>query len=224
MFIAEPLDASPTPAPGLSHERIGMFTDAVFAIAITLLVIDIKRPEEADLKRLGAFISEQAGAFIAFVIAFVMLWAAWRAHHMVFDQITRVSRPAVAVHLPLLLFAAFLPYPTGIFGEASSEPLAISMFAGTEAILMLCLATLMTLVLRQRLYAAHANTVRLAVHSVVYWGMGAYWALSAVIAWWAPGYVPLVWMATPLLAPALAKVGRRLHAPSRPVGSAPAND
>ncbi|MFC4531731.1 TMEM175 family protein [Sphaerisporangium dianthi] len=206
------------PPPGYSHERVGMFTDAVFAIAITLLVIDIKRPDEHDLEHLAAFIGEQGGAFTAFVIAFAMLWAAWRAHHTLFDQIDRVSRQVVAVHLPLLLFAAFLPYPTGIFGEAAGEPIAISMFAGTEAILMLCLATLMTLVVKQRLYTPAADPARLRVHAIVYWGLGAFWALTAVLAWVMAGVVPLLWMLTPVLAFALVRLTRGARA--RPVPSA----
>jgi uncharacterized membrane protein len=202
--IAETID----PLPGYTHERVGMFTDAIFAIAITLLVIDIKRPDDEDLKDLGGFIARQQGGFLAFVIAFLMLWAVWRAHHVLFDQITRVSRPVVALHVPLLLFAAFLPYPTGIFGEAPGEPLAISMFAGNEAVLLICLATLAALVLRQRLHVPSANTGRLAIQAVVNAGIGVFWGLTAVLAWWTPQSVPWIWMATPLVALALARGAR----------------
>jgi uncharacterized membrane protein len=207
---AESIDTSPL--PGFTHERVSMFTDAIFAIAITLLVIDIKRPDDEELKNLGKFIADQQGAFIAFVIAFVMLWAIWRARHVLFDQITRVSPAVIAMHIPLLLFAAFLPYPTGIFGEAVSDPLAISMFAGDEAILMMCLALLMTLVLKQRLLAPHANRARLTTHAVVNWGIGAFWGLTAVLAWYTPSLVPWLWMATPLLVFFLVRGARLLRA------------
>ena len=101
---------------GMTPERVGFFTDAVFAIAMTLLVIEIPRPEDEAQFAVGdgvskaeaagnllRFLWDQEGSFIAYVLAFYVLWNAWRGHHVLFDRIGRLSPGMLGWHLPLLL-------------------------------------------------------------------------------------------------------------------------
>ncbi|MFD1934069.1 TMEM175 family protein [Nonomuraea mangrovi] len=203
------------PRPGLSAERVGVFTDAIFAIAITLLALEIPRPEEPEqLADLGHFLSEHAGAFAGFALAFLMLWFNWRAHHTLFDQLARVSQAVLAVHIPLLLFSAFLPYATGLFAleelPTDARSIAVAMFGGTEAVLMLCQGLLYTLTLRQGLYAVGASTTRMSTAAAINWGIGVLWAVSAMLAFPLGDGVTLLWLATPLLALAIL-YGMRLR-------------
>ncbi|MBX6385974.1 MAG: DUF1211 domain-containing protein, partial [Microbispora sp.] len=200
---------------GLTHERVGVFADAVFAIAITLLALELPRPEAEEFERLGAFLGDHTGFFIAFAIAFLMLWFAWRAHHTLFDQIDRVSQAVLLLHIPLLFFVASLPYTASIFGEASaasaaagSRALATGLFAGNEAILLLCQGALFTLVLAQRLHLPDADLLRLRANAGVYWAIGVYWLLTAVASAWLASAVPFLWLATPLIAFGTARVLR----------------
>ncbi|WP_214320046.1 TMEM175 family protein [Nonomuraea sediminis] len=202
------------PHPGLTPERVSMFTDAVLAIAITLLALEIPRPSEKDLEDLGRFLSEQSGAFFAFALAFVMLWFAWRAHHTLLDQLREVSQATLAVHVPLLLFAAFLPYTTHLFGEAGaiprSAPIAVAMFSGTEAVIMICLALLFTLTVTQKLHNADADARRLVTWAAVTWGIGLWWALSAATALLGkPDIAITLWWITPVVTLVIALVRRR---------------
>jgi uncharacterized membrane protein len=107
-------EENPAIQPGRTAERVGFFTDAVFAIAMTLLVIEIPRPEAADFEpgpgvskaeafhRLGHFLGQQGSAFYAYVLAFYLIWIVWRLHHTLFDQIRSVSSGMIALHFPLL--------------------------------------------------------------------------------------------------------------------------
>ncbi|MEN3534055.1 TMEM175 family protein [Microbispora sp. ZYX-F-249] len=208
--------ATPQVRPGLTHERVGVFADAIFAIAITLLALELPRPEGADFQRLGAFFGDHFGSFMAFAIAFLMLWFAWRAHHTLFDQIERVSQPVLLLHIPLLFFVAFLPYTTSLFGEAnaghltaSSRALVTGMFGGNEAILLLSQAALFTLVPAQRLHRPDTDLPRLRVNTWVYWAIGIYWLLTALASAWAVDVVPFLWLATPLVAFGTVRVLKR---------------
>ncbi|GAA0369766.1 hypothetical protein GCM10009530_19790 [Microbispora corallina] len=204
----------PRVRPGLTHERVGVFADAIFAIAITLLALELPRPEREDYARLGAFLGDHANSFVAFAIAFLMLWFTWRAHHSLFDQITRVSQRVLALHVPLLFFVAFLPYTTSVFGEATGLPdeaaggraLAIALFAANEAILMLCQGAMIAVVLRQGLQRPDANLSRLRTEGWVDWVGGVYWLLTAAVSGRAAEYVPFLWLATPLIAFGVARV------------------
>ncbi len=212
--------ATPQVRPGLTHERVGVFADAIFAIAITLLALELPRPEGEDFQRLGAFFGDHFGSFMAFAIAFLMLWFAWRAHHTLFDQIERVSQSMLLLHIPLLFFVAVLPYTTSIFGEANAghlpaeaggRALATGLFAGNEAVLLLCQGALFTLVLGQRLHRPDADLRRLRGNASVYWAIGIYWLATAAASAWAVTAVPFLWLATPLVAAGTVRVLRMVR-------------
>ncbi|MFI6595447.1 TMEM175 family protein [Nonomuraea sp. NPDC050536] len=201
------------PHPGLTPERVSMFTDAVLAIAITLLALEIPRPSEKDLEDLGGFLAHQSSAFYTFALAFVMLWFAWRAHHTLLDQLRKVSQLTLGVHVPLLLFAAFLPYTAHLFGEAGSipksAPIAVAMFSGTEGVIMICLALLFTLAVSQKLYSADAGVQSLVTWAAVNWGIGLWWTISAAVALFGkPDLAITLWWFTPVVTTAVVLVRR----------------
>lgn len=209
--------AIPQVRPGLTHERVSIFTDAIFAIAITLLALELPRPEGEDFRRLGSFFGDHFGSFMAFAIAFLMLWFTWRAHHTLFDQLQRVSQLVLLLHIPLLFFVVFLPYTTSLFGEANAShlpaeadgrALATGLFAGNEAILLLAQGALFTLVLAQRLHQPDADVQRLRANAFIYWAIGIYWLLTAAASAWAVDAVPFLWLATPLVAAGTVRVLR----------------
>lgn len=212
------IGAPASPRPGMTPERIGMFADAIFAIAITLLVLEIPRPDETEVRDLPGFLSDHSGSFLAFVLAFLMLWFTWRAHHTLFDQLHRASQAILLLHVPLLLFAAFLPYTMSLWSEASangasleSQKVALAMFSGTEAILMFCQAALFTLALVQKLSSEQANPRRMATSAWVNWGGGVLWAASVWVALTWGEAATYLWMATPLVTGVIVFVRIRLN-------------
>jgi uncharacterized membrane protein len=96
--------------------RVELFSDAVFAIAITLLVLELpfEKVEEGEL---GHALEEHWASFAAYALAFASIGIAWLHHHAVFDQVARLTRPLLLLNLGLLLTIAFLPFPTQLLGE-----------------------------------------------------------------------------------------------------------
>jgi uncharacterized membrane protein len=96
--------------------RLEAFSDGVFAIAITLLVLTI--PEPKDYQHLGDSLWNQWPAYAAYVVSFAVIGIMWLNHHTVFDHFARIDRNLVYLNLALLATVVLVPYPTQVFGEA----------------------------------------------------------------------------------------------------------
>ncbi len=96
--------------------RIEAFSDGVFAIAITLLVLTIPPPD--DYQHLGSTLWNQWPAYAAYVVSFAVIGIMWVNHHTVFDHFERIDRNVVYLNLVLLATVVLIPYPTQVFGEA----------------------------------------------------------------------------------------------------------
>ncbi|WP_194293362.1 TMEM175 family protein [Actinomadura macrotermitis] len=200
-------------APGFSVERMAMFTDAVLAIAITLLVIEIPRPEGEVLERphdLRRFLWGSRDSFLAYVLAFFLLWGVWRRHNLLCDQLAGLNRAMAAWHAPLLLFVAFLPYPTSLIGHTSGDPLALCVFAAAEALMVFSEAGLKEAAYRSGLLAEGVDPVDVRRSAGASWSVGALFAATAVLAWWVP-HVWIAWLFTPVLAAPGGRLVERLR-------------
>jgi len=103
-------------------ERIIFFSDAVFAIAITLLVIEIKVPEihgagEGELLRA---IFRLLPKFMGFVLSFAIIGLYWTRHHFMFGYVIDYTGKLIWLNLFLLFGIALMPFSTGLFGEYST--------------------------------------------------------------------------------------------------------
>ena len=92
------------------------FSDGVFAIAITLLVLTIPQPH--DYRHLGDALTDQWPAYAAYMVSFAVIGIMWLNHHTIFGHFERVDRKLAYLNLALLATVVFVPYPTGVFGEA----------------------------------------------------------------------------------------------------------
>ncbi|MDQ2960647.1 MAG: TMEM175 family protein [Candidatus Dormibacteraeota bacterium] len=100
----------------MSKSRLETFSDGVFAIAITLLVLSISQP--SNYSDLSGGLLARWPSFAAYGVSFCVIGIMWLNHHSVFAQFARADRGLVYCNLALLLTISFLPYPTAIFGEA----------------------------------------------------------------------------------------------------------
>jgi TMEM175 potassium channel family protein len=100
----------------MSKTRLEAFSDGVFAIAITLLVLTITQP--SNYRHLGDQLADRWPSLAAYVVTFAVIGIMWLNHHSIFAHFAKVDRGLVALNLALLLTVVFLPYPTGVFGEA----------------------------------------------------------------------------------------------------------
>jgi len=117
----------------VSTSRIEAFSDGVFAIAITLLVLEIKPPVHStdlwhDLGRLWP-------SYVAFVVSFFTIGVIWVNHHRQFELFVRADRTLMFLNLLLLLWVAFIPFPTSVvaeyFREGGQQDVATAVYAGT---------------------------------------------------------------------------------------------
>jgi uncharacterized membrane protein len=100
--------------------RIEMFSDGVFAIAITLLVLELPfgKVAEGDLARA---LGDHWARFGAYALSFLGIGLAWLQHHAVFEHIRSVDRTILLLNLLFLAAIAFLPYPTSLLGDYIQE-------------------------------------------------------------------------------------------------------
>ncbi len=154
---------------GLEFDRIIFFTDAVFAIALTLLVVELGVPvitqdPEVPARMLDA-LDDKLPQFISFFIAFILIARYWVAHHMMFAQLRAIDPRLISINLVYLAFVAFLPFPTALVGEYEENPISVMLFA-------VCLAIISGLEVVQFRHAYRADLTRKPMPPEVYrWGV-----------------------------------------------------
>jgi uncharacterized membrane protein len=112
----------------LEYDRVLFFSDAIFAIAITLLVLEIRIPEVAagteQLRR-------AAPNIFSFVLSFAVIGLFWMGHHSLFRYIVVLDRPLIVINLVFLGTIAFLPYPTAFLGRSHGPSTVAIIFYAT---------------------------------------------------------------------------------------------
>jgi uncharacterized membrane protein len=96
--------------------RVEAFSDGVFAIAITLLVLTIAPP--SDYSKLAKQLLDRWPSLAAYVVSFLVIGIMWLNHHTVFSYVRQIDRGFFYRNLVLLMTVVFIPYPTEVFGEA----------------------------------------------------------------------------------------------------------
>ena len=129
--MAAEKDRDPS-AVDMKPGRLEAFTDGVFAIAITLLVLNLEVESSRDL---GHELLEMWPSLIAYVVSFLIIGVIWMNHHLMFHYITRVDRPLLILNLLMLMCVAFLAWPTAVLADAvhtgESEGTAAALYGGT---------------------------------------------------------------------------------------------
>jgi uncharacterized membrane protein len=162
-----------TTAPGIRREstefgRVVGFSDAIFAIAMTLLVLQIEvsgLPEGGgSIREMLDALADALPAIISFAVSFYVIGRYWLAHHWFFSRLERLDRRLLSQNLAYLGLIAFLPFPTALIGTYERNPIAFVVFA-----LSMAAVSLMELVVYH--HALHAGLLRLGVPAGVWrWG------------------------------------------------------
>jgi uncharacterized membrane protein len=129
----------------MSPNRLEAFSDGVFAIAITLLVLDIHVPDPAagDLaSELGA----QWPSYVAYAVSFLTIGIIWINHHAMIRRLKAVDHEILILNLLLLLTVGLLPFTTALMAaylkESQGEALAAAIYAGSFLLMSVCFAGL----------------------------------------------------------------------------------
>jgi len=110
----------------MSASRLEAFSDGVFAIAATLLILDVRAGGDA----LGSSLLHIWPSYAAYAVSFVTIGIIWINHHAVFTQIRHVDRLFLLINVVFLMLVAFIPFPTGLIAAhlrgSDLEPAALT--------------------------------------------------------------------------------------------------
>jgi uncharacterized membrane protein len=110
----------------LKKDRLEMFTDGVFAIAITLLILEIKIPKHEDLHHYGGlynYLLHIWPSYVSYFITFFMIGIYWSNHHWLFEFIIKKTDHWFnMLNILFLMTIAFMPFTTAIFGDFVMDP------------------------------------------------------------------------------------------------------
>jgi uncharacterized membrane protein len=119
-------------AEGIEYDRVLFFSDAVFAIAITLLVVDLQVPDVPNLQS-GAQLRESVPKMAGFAFSFAVIGLFWIGHHSLFRRVNGLDRSLILLNLLFLGCVAFLPYPTSLLSAAADQAPATVFYAASIA-------------------------------------------------------------------------------------------
>ena len=112
------------------YDRVLFFSDAIFAIAITLLVVDLQVPDVPHLQS-GRQLRETLPQLGGFALSFAVIGLFWIAHHGLFRHIKGFNRTLIMLNLLFLGCVAFLPYPTSLVSAAGDQVPATLFYAAS---------------------------------------------------------------------------------------------
>jgi uncharacterized membrane protein len=148
-------------------QRLEAFSDGVFAIAITLLILEVGVPHVSAESDLGHALWQEWPSFLGFGLSFVVIGVMWMNHHSLFKDIERQDHWLLVINLLLLLCISFVPFPTAVLADhmrAAEEPRRVAMllYGGTFTIIALLFNALWLYASRgRRLIDDHVSDARL---------------------------------------------------------------
>jgi len=174
----------------LSKARTEAFSDGVFSIAATLLVLDIrfpKLPESAGTAGLAAGLLSVLPNALAYVLSFAVVCIYWVNHHQLLMLVERVTRGLLWLNGLFLMLLAFIAFPTALIGEHPFQPLAASVYGIVMALIGLAYHLLHSYILRTPgvIPEAAAERLRSGARLPEFSGALLYGG-SAAIAWASP--------------------------------------
>ena len=134
-------------ARGLAKDRIEALADGIFAVAMTLLVLDIKSPENRIFETtsdLVAYLTSLEHSFAMYAISFFVLAIFWIAHHLLFHFVLHVDRRLLWFNIAFLLLVTFVPFSTDLLGDHGHLTLPVLVYGAN----LLALGTFLMLQLR----------------------------------------------------------------------------
>ncbi len=137
--------------PGFDYNRTVALSDGVFAIALTLLVLNIGLPSVPAHGDLGDALLDQGTELQSYAIGFAVISLLWVRHHAFFRALRVIDAPITVLNLIYLGLVAFLPYPTRVLGRYGDKPPSVVLYAVTLAIIALAGASTREYARRARL-------------------------------------------------------------------------
>ena len=200
--------------------RVLAFSDAIFAIAITLLTLNLEVPPGLRGPDFTSALHQVLPAFGAYVLSFVILGQLWLAHHRIFGVIARVDYTVLVRNLVFLGLIAIMPFPVRLLSDYTKRPLAVAIYA----VAFICAMQLQRLIWLDVTRPEHRELLREPVPDEVRAGFGrvllgllVVFGAAVPVGMFAPKYASLVWA---VIIPLRLVAARLTNWPSwRPTGT-----
>jgi uncharacterized membrane protein len=182
-------------APDEGMGRILALSDAVFAISMTLLILEIAVPAATGDARLPRALLGLWPRYLAYLLSFLVIARFWVAHHQAFRLIARFDSVLVWLNLLLLMFVAFLPFPTAVLGEHAGSPAAAVLYA-----VSVCLASAASAACwwyasgRGKLLKPHVTGPHIRAVRARGLSSAVFFALTLPVAFFAPYPAEILWL------------------------------
>jgi uncharacterized membrane protein len=168
----------------MNRERLAAFTDAVVAIAATIMVLELAVPSENDWRGM----MEDATVFVAYVVSFSQIYLVWKNHHDLFEKAETISQRTFVLNGIWLFFCTLVPFNTRWIGEASDSLLPELLYVLNLALWSVMFQIMDFSVLRDNPKAKPDSTNQKHFRLMLYGGF----ALAAVLALIRPRFCMIV--------------------------------
>jgi uncharacterized membrane protein len=200
------------PERDLALERLIFFSDAVFAIAITLLALDIRLPalppNATDAQVLNQLL-ELSPKYYSFGISFLAIGLYWLGHHRMFQYVARYDTLLLILNLLLLLCIAFIPFPSSVIGDYNNRTANV-FYALTLAITGLLSGGMWLYASAGgRLFSYELDRRSFRLSQFRSFLAPTLFLLSAAIAFWNPSLARILWYLIALVAIIIILLTRR---------------
>jgi uncharacterized membrane protein len=184
------------------NARLETFCDGVFAIAMTLLIIDIRIPSTVAITNTDHFwlaLNHLTPSILAFVLSFTVIFISWVNHHNNLRSISKTSTSFIYANGFLLLTVVFVPFPSSLFGEyllTDHAAPAVVLYDGTLALQALGWILLCTSSIKGQLTKSETSKMTIiADRKFAYFALALY-SLCTIIAFWLPLAMAIVTIIT----------------------------
>jgi uncharacterized membrane protein len=195
-------------------DRVLAFSDAIFAIAITLLTLNVQVPSGLHGADFTRALHRVLPALGAYVLSFVILGQLWLAHHRIFGVIARVDYAVLVRNLVFLGLIAIMPFPVRLLSDYTRQPIAVAIYA----VAFIAAMQLQRLIWLDVTRPEHRELLREPVPEEVRTGFGrvllgllVVFGAAVPVGMFAPRYATLVWA---VIIPLRLVVGRLTNWPS----------
>ncbi|MCU0260713.1 MAG: TMEM175 family protein [Ilumatobacteraceae bacterium] len=183
-------------ARNLRTARMEAFSDGVFAIAITLLVLEISLPEDESI---GHGLLTLWPSYVAYVTSFLTIGGVWLSHTLITEYLSSADAILLRLNLALLLMVSFLPFPSRLLAESMNDTEDARIVAPFYGLVLLALGILVSAMWR---YGVRAGLVRPDADDIEVRSIGrrlspalGFYVVSIAIGLLLPRLAPLLYMA-----------------------------
>ncbi|MCX5015121.1 TMEM175 family protein [Streptomyces sp. NBC_00555] len=200
-----------------SAARVLALSDGVFAIAMTLLALDITLPAGLDAAGFEDALGEVVPNLWAYALSFVVIAAFWRGHHQVFRYVRDVDGTVIKLGLLNLGLIALMPFPTTLLAEYGDRPQSVAVYSGAVAAIGAAQLALTVVLWKRPWLSSTAMPDPVARNDVLdLASMVLVFAVAVPLAFVSPTVAQLWWAVLVPVKVVLGQRGKRLRTAAQP--------